>query len=322
MSLASVVVVKPSSLGDIVHTLPAVHFLKSAFPSSKISWVINTEWAPLLKGNEDVSTVIPFSRNEFRGVAGIVKFFGWSRNLSSLSPDVVLDFQGLFRSAWIARSTKGKSVYGLSDSRETSRFFYDKLAIVGRDQHAVTRYLALARLAGADVSGTPRFPLPQGKSIPAIELPKAYVALHPFARGVGKSLAPREIGELIRLLAPFPVVVIGRSDAPFEVGENGISLANRTDLTELIWVLRQARFIVSVDSGPMHIAAAVSRDLLSIHTWSDPRLVGPYNPEAWIWKDHRILQVRSIVTEKFRAIPRERPDLAQIADFVRNQLLH
>jgi ADP-heptose:LPS heptosyltransferase len=322
MSLTSVVVVKPSSLGDIVHTLPAVHSLKSTFPEAKISWIANTEWTPLLDGNADVTTVIPFPRKEFRGALGILRFFRWCRSLSGLAPDLVLDFQGLFRSAWMARSAKGKSVYGLSDSREASRFYYDKRACVRSDQHSVLRYLALAHLAGANISGPVQFPLPDGKSIGSVELPRPFVALHPFARGPGKSLTPAEITEFTRLLAPIPVVIVGRSDADFETHQNVLSVVNRTDLAELIWVLRQARFIVSVDSGPMHIAAALSSELVAIHTWSNPRLVGPYNPDAWIWKDRRLFQVRSIDTEKFRETTDDRPDLAQIASFVRNRLLH
>jgi ADP-heptose:LPS heptosyltransferase len=64
--------------------------------------------------------------------------------------------------------------------------------------------------------------------------------------------------------------------------------SHRTTLPELIWVLRQARWVISVDSGPMHIAAGVNDRTLGIHTWSDPRKVGPYNPRAWVWKAGRI----------------------------------
>ncbi len=322
MSLSSVVVVKPSSLGDIVHTLPAVHFLRSTFPQAKISWIANTEWTPLLEENADVTTVIPFPRNQFHGASGVLRFFRWCRNLSDLKPDLVLDFQGLFRSAWMAHSTKSQSIYGLSDARETSRLYYDKRASVRPDQHSVTRYLGLANLAGANVSGPVQFPLPTGKPIETVSLPESFVALHPFARGHKKSLTHAEITELTRLLAPLSVVIVGRSGAAYQAEQNVISLVNRTDLIELIWVLRQARFTISVDSGPMHIAAAVSSELISIHTWSNPKLVGPFNPEAWIWKDRRIFQVRSIGEGKFRETNDERPDLAQIASFVRNRLLH
>jgi ADP-heptose:LPS heptosyltransferase len=71
-------------------------------------------------------------------------------------------------------------------------------------------------------------------------------------------------------------------------------LINQTTLLQLIWLIRAARFTVSVDSGPMHIASALSERLVSIHTWSDPRRVGPYNPEAWIWKGGDLLRVREL----------------------------
>jgi heptosyltransferase-1 len=322
MTPSSVLVVKPSSLGDIVHTLPAVHYLKTTFRNAEFSWITNTEWLPLLEQNGDLTAIIPFPRGEFKGPGGVFKFFRWCRGLAGLKPDLVLDFQGLFRSAWISRSAKGKSVLGLSDSREASRFFYDKRALVHSGQHSVERYLALARLAGADTSGLIQFPLPPGKAIPLLELPKRYVVLHPFARGAGKSLTAGEIFEFTRLVAPIPVLVVGRSDEQFATDQNGISLVNKTGLAELIWLLRRSSFIVSVDSGPMHIGAAITSELLSIHLWSNPGSVGPYNPEAWIWKDRRIFQVRSNQAGESRRGIDERPDIAQIAGFVRDRLLH
>jgi heptosyltransferase-1 len=322
MTPSSVLVVKPSSLGDIVHTLPAVHYLKMTFRDAQISWIANTEWAPLLQENSDLKTVIPFPRREFRGPVGILNFVRWCRGLSGLEPDLVLDFQGLLRSAWISRSAKGKSVFGLSDSREASRFCYDRRAQVTPSQHSVERYLELAKLAGADTSGPILFPLPRGKPIASLELPERFVALHPFARGAGKSLMPEEIFEFINLLVPIPVVVVGRSSAGLATDRNAVSLVNQTDLLELIWVLRRSSFIVSVDSGPMHIGAAITPELLSIHTWSDPGSVGPYNPDAWIWKARRIFQMRSIRSGESWEGNHERPNLAQIASFVRDRLLH
>jgi heptosyltransferase-1 len=322
MTPSSVLVVKPSSLGDIVHSLPAVHYLKVTFQDAEISWIVNTEWVPLLEKNVDLKTVLPFPRVEFRGLIGMLRFVRWCRDLSRLKPDLTLDFQGLLRSAWISRSAKGKLVFGLSDSREGTRFFYDGRALVQPGQHAVDRYLSLARLAGADTSGPIQFPLPRGKTIRSFELPERFVVLHPFARGDRKSLTPGEIFEFTRLLAPIPVVVVGRSTAHFKIDRNALSLVNQTDLAELIWLLRQSSFIVSVDSGPMHIAAAITPELLSIHTWSDPGAVGPYNPDAWIWKAKRIYQVRSNRRGESWKASGERPDIFQIANFVRARLLH
>jgi ADP-heptose:LPS heptosyltransferase len=112
--------------------------------------------------------------------------------------------------------------------------------------------------------------------------------LHPYSRGAGKSLTPGQVAAFCKSLAPLPVVIAGRADEAAPVGENVIDLLNKTTLPELCTVLRDARFVVSVDSGPMHIAAAVNPRLLSIHTWSDPRKVGPYSPAAFVWKDGRV----------------------------------
>jgi heptosyltransferase I len=213
-------------------------------------------------------------------------------------------------------------VFGLSDSREGTRFCYDRRALVQPGQHSVDRYLSMVRLAGADTSGSIQFPLPCGKAVRSLEMPERFVVLHPFARGAGKSLTPEEIFEFTRLLVPVPVVVVGRSRMPFKTDRKCLSLVNQTDLAELIWLLRQSSFIVSVDSGPMHIAAAITPEVLSIHTWSDPGAVGPYNPEAWIWKAKRIYQVRSNRRGESWKASEERPDICQIANFVRARLLH
>jgi len=321
MTLSSVLVIKPSSLGDIVHTLPAVHFLKATFRDADFFWIANSEWTPLLQDNADLKAVIPFPRSQFRGASGILRFVRWCQEISHLKPDLVLDFQGLIRSAWIARSVKGRRVVGLSDAREAAGYHYHERVAVDASQHSVDRYVELARFAGADTSGPACFPLPRGTAIPSLELPDRFIVLHPFARGNAKSLASDEIFKFTRLLAPHPVFVVGRSDAYFAVSRNAISLVNQTDLFQLIWLLRGASFIISVDSGPMHIAAAITRELLSIHMWTDPRRVGPYNPDAWVWKDQRIVQVRAIAGEGHLKQSHGRPNLLQMAKFVHGRLL-
>ena len=75
-----------------------------------------------------------------------------------------------------------------------------------------------------------------------------------------------------------------------------ISLLNQTTLSQLIWLMRRASFVVSVDSGPAHLAAALGRPMLAIHAWSDPRKVGPHRPDAWVWKNGTLTQVRDLAT--------------------------
>ena len=322
MSFLSILIIKPSSLGDIVHTLPAVHFLKTSFPSAEIRWIANSEWVPLLDGNPDLHHVISLPRQGFQGAGGVFRFLTWSRGLSSLRPNLVLDFQGLMRSAWMSQCSKGDRILGLSDAREGAGFFYHDKAQVHTGQHSVDRYLALAKLAGATIDGPVSFPLPTGQPLIEFKIPANMVLLHPFARGVGKSLTPKEISELTRLLAPLPVIIIGKSEEQLILNRNAVSLVNQTSLSQLVWLIRKAAFVISVDSGPMHIAAALTSQLLSIHTWSDPKQVGPYNPSAWVWKRGEIIEVRSIPKKHFPTATTLRPDLLQVATFLHERVGH
>ena len=90
-------------------------------------------------------------------------------------------------------------------------------------------------------------------------------------------------------------------NAKIPVPDNCVDLLNHTTILQLIWLIRRARFTVSVDSGPMHIAAAISDRLISIHTWSNPQKVGPYNENAWVWKNGELLRVRDLPPPTKRA---------------------
>lgn len=291
---ASILVIKPSSLGDVVHSLPAVALLKRHWPASRLTWLINPEWAPLLAGNPHVDEVAIFPRGQFRGVAGWGKIPAWARAMAAKKADLVVDFQGLLRSALISRLCRGGAVAGLSDAREGARFLYDRVADVSGATHAVDRYLRLVAEVGVPILPELEWPLPEGNPPPGFSPSEPFVLLHPFSRGEGKSLTARQVQEFSAAVAPLRVVLAGRTDTQIDVPGNVTDLLNRTTLAELIWLIRRASFVVSVDSGPMHIAAALTTSLLSIHTWSDPAKVGPYRPESWVWKNRTLFQMRDL----------------------------
>jgi ADP-heptose:LPS heptosyltransferase len=312
-------IIKPSSLGDIVHTLPAVALVRDAHPDAEITWVINPEFTPLLRGNPDVDHVHVFPRGEFRGLGAPRSLRPWLKITRELRPDLALDFQGLLRSALIAKISGAKEIYGMSDAREGSRFFYNRVAKVNRREHAVERYLKLAECAGATVGAALRCPFPTGDMLPRFDEYPPFILLHPFARGGRKSLSNGVIEEFCRAFAPTRVVVVGQSLRKIDAPENCIELTNQTSLLQLIRLIRVARFIISVDSGPMHIAAAVNDRLLSIHTWTDPRRVGPYNPDAWVWKNGRLLRVSELETARgLRRARKFKPkDVPAVVELVR-----
>jgi ADP-heptose:LPS heptosyltransferase len=292
--IKSILIIKPSSLGDVVHTLPAVAAIRAAHPQAEIIWVINPEWTTLLRGNPDVDHVHIFPRGEFRGLSAPRSLLPWWKKTKALRPDVAFDFQGLLRSALIGRASGAREFWGMSDGREGSRFLYHRVAKVDRRAHAVDRYLKLAEAFGVTIPAQLRFPLPTGDVLPRFDPYPPFALLHPFARGARKSLSNSVIEEFCGAFEPIRVVIVGKTSRKLTVPDNCVNLANQTTLLQLIWLIRAARFTISVDSGPMHIAAAVTSHLLSIHTWSDPRRVGPHNSDAWVWKNGQLLRVEDL----------------------------
>lgn len=320
-SANSALVIKPSSLGDIIHTLPAIERLHRHRPGLAIDWVVNSEWAPLLSGNPALRRVIPMPRRDWRGWRSFPKARRWAiDNLRPLEPDLVLDFQGLLRSALLATASRGRHRVGFRRSREFARFFYhQKVDVPAWERtHAVDRYLALVTALGAPEESVEsvQFPLPPGEPPVEDALPEEFLLLHPFSRGKGKSMSFAEVATLCERLCAFPVVVVGAGVAwpdglPWPV--NAVNLLGRTTLPQLIWLMRRATWIVSVDSGPMHLAAAVTGRLLSIHTWTDPLMVGPWRKDAWVWRDGTLAQIRDIAPGQF---PENRRDRERFADGV------
>ncbi len=291
----SVLVVKPSSLGDIVHTLPAVAAVSRAHRHLEVRWVVNGGWETLLEGNRHLAEVITFPRNRMRGMAAVPRFLSWAKTFrggARKRPEVVLDFQGLLRSALISRVRGAEATVGLSDAREGAGNFYRHVVGVDPGSHAVARYLRMAEALGVAVPGAEEleFDLPAGEApSEGWGLAERFVLFHPYSRGAGKSLSAEVVGAFCERMAPMPVVVVGQRGGGGGVvdGKWGhvIDLTDRTTIPQLIGLMRRAAYAVSVDSGPMHLAAAIMGDrLLGIHTWTDPRKVGPYHAGSRVWK--------------------------------------
>lgn len=260
---------------------------------------------PLLAGNPCLDEVIDFPRRDFRGWSGGWAMAKWMRRVvRGRRPDLALDFQGLLRTALVGRASSARLFVGLSDAREGAHWFYHR-AVVPPNQpvHAIDRYLALADAMLQRQEKISRkqdldFPLPAGDPPDAgFDVGGPFILLHPYARGKDKSLNSSQIIELIRKISSRKIVLVGRGDA-LEISSSGacLNLLNQTSLAQLIWLIRRAAFVVSVDSGPAHLAAALGRPMAAIHSWSDPRKVGPYRPDAWVWKNGVLTQVRDLAS--------------------------
>ena len=160
--------------------------------------------------------------------------------------------------------------------------------------------------------------LPRGVAPQGFDGHLPFVLLHPFARGAGKSLDDAAVQRFCEALGSARVVVAGRRAEPLPRIDNVIDLVNQTSLLELIWLIRHAHFIVSVDSGPMHIASALSPHLIAIHTWSDPKKVGPFRPEATVWQAGML---RSVDDLRNGRPGRVAPDIETVARSVASDLV-
>jgi heptosyltransferase I len=319
LNAKSILIIKPGPLGEIVHALPAIALVRETYPHAEITWVINPELAPLLRGNPDVNHVHLLPRGELRSLGAAQSLLAWLKKTRELRPDLALDFDGLLRGALIAKSSRAKDIYGLRNSLAGASWFYNRSAQVDRRSHAVERYLKLAECAGATVGDSLRCSVPSGDPLPRFDAHPPFVLLHPFAHGQDKSLSNAVIEEFCQALAPTRVVVVGQTRNRINTPENCIDLTRQTSLLQLVWLIRVARFVVSVESGPMHIAAAVTGNLLSIHTWTDPRRLGPYNPDAWVWKHGQLFRVSELETAKIRKRGRrfKRKDVESVVELIR-----
>lgn len=198
--------------------------------------------------------------------------------------DIVVDLQGLLRSGIITVSTGAPLRIGFKEAREGSRFFYTHKVKGGKDIHAVDRYLKIATFLGCDITDV-CFPLSLSFSSSLLtqhSFPGDYAVIAPGARWKTKRWPPEKFGELSSIL-PLNTVIIG-SKGDMDIASEivalskgkAVSLAGKTNLKELIEVIRGARFFVSNDSGPMHIAAALNIPVFAIFGPTDPLKTGPY----------------------------------------------
>ncbi len=304
-----ILIVKPSSLGDVVHTLPVLAHLRQLAPAADIRWVVNSVWAPLLREHPLLDGLIEFPRGELRGAKLVPRVCRWVNDHSGWRADLAIDVQGLLRSALLARALRPRVLIGYDDAREGSHWLhgYRVDTAMKRSSHAVDRYLTLFPFLSVDLPDEPEFPLPEGDPLSdEVALPEDAIALHPFSRGAGKSLSVNQVERFVELAEGRPVVLVGRFEGALpSFEENVTNLLNETTLPQLIWVLRRVSAVVSVDSGPMHLAAALAPKVVSIHGWSDPCRVGPYPDDAQVWKDGQLWTMRDYRTERQGAGPQE-----------------
>src|SRR5580765_4708414 len=147
-----IALIKPSALGDIVHSLPVLGALRQRFPEAHISWIVNRAYAPLLEGHPELDEIIAFDRNATRKGYGLaaISYLRFLANLRKRRFDLVIDLQGLLRTGIMVWASGAHRRVGLRSAREGAALAYtDRIGLAGADAlHAVNRYLLVAEALG------------------------------------------------------------------------------------------------------------------------------------------------------------------------------
>ncbi len=268
-----ILVVRLGAMGDIIHTLPAVASLKRSYPDSEITWAVEPRWTPLLEGNPFVDRLL---RVERRDIAGVLRTIGALRHDSF---DLAIDFQGLIKSALVTAIASVPRTFGLdsSQTRETlAALFYSNRVVVGNG-HIVDRHLDLAAAAGARERSYV-FPLPQGA--PDAPLPDSdFVLASPLAGWTSKQWPTEFYSQLsarLKAALGMTLVVNGPPSSVEILRQIQGAHVHLSGIPGLIFATRHAVSVVGVDSGPLHIAAALEKPGVAIFGPTDPTRNGPF----------------------------------------------
>ncbi len=295
-----ILLVKPSSLGDVIHAIPTAAALRRRFPAAHLAWLVEEESAGIVRGVPGVDEVIVSGRRRWlgalragRGVAGAAgQFWALARRLRAARYDLVVDLQGLLKSAVFVAATGARVRLGLSSGREGSRLACTHLVNAPLAEHAVERYLRAAWALGApDAPREFRIAIPPEAAREADQIledadARPLAVLHPAARWPTKFWTPEAfaaVGDALADHLPGRVVITGGAgDAGAaeavraRMRRPALNLAGRTPLLTLGAILRRAAVMVTVDSGPMHLGAALGTPLVALFGPTVPSRTGPY----------------------------------------------
>jgi heptosyltransferase-1 len=325
-------IVRLSAMGDVIHTLPAVHALREAFPQAHIGWLIDERWAELLcapgsprRGQrsslrplvDEVHAVnlktwqeSPFSISTLQRVAKV-----WN-DVRDARYDAAVDLQGTMRSGVLARLSGARVVYGAAEPRESPASLWYTRKVVARGQHVVAQNLSVAE--GLVERGMK----PPAPDIPC-DLPydpqseerteqglaqhnvRDFAILNPGAGWGAKRWPAERYGEVARKLADAgicPLVNYGPGEEDLFravlAASGGRARPTKGTISELIALTRRARLFIGGDTGPLHLAAALRVPVVAIFGPTDPARNGPYGTRGIVLRSPE-----SITSHARRAAP-------------------
>jgi heptosyltransferase I len=305
-----ILIVRLSAMGDVIHTLPAVHALRCAFPQAHFGWLIEERWAELLCAPGFPRRGVQSAQRPLVDEVHTVKLKVWGKSLFSVSTveqmakvwndirdahyDVAVDLQGAIRSAVLARLSGAKSIFGSAQPRESPASLLYTRKVVQQGRHVIEQSFSVAESLTGHAAAMPEVQFPRD---PASEARVAqrlaeldvenFVLLNPGAGWGAKRWPAGRYGEVARRLADRGMRSVvnygpGEEEMVRTVEEKSAGAARgiRCTISELIGLTRRARLFIGGDTGPLHLAAALQVPVVAIFGPTDPARNGPYGTRS------------------------------------------
>lgn len=304
----NILIVKTSAIGDVTHTLPALHALRKHYPDAHVTWLVEEAAADIVIGHPALDRVLISKRkkwiNDLKGAkrwAALKEVYGFIKQLRDTQYDLLLDFQGLLKSGLLIGLTRAKRKVGFGkgmDHAEHSYLFLnERVPAVDMNHHAVLRELMLLKAIGIDCDEVVfDFPIQEGLFLEVenllqrnnVERGKPLVAINPCATWETKLWDNDKFAEVADALLKKGIsVVFTGSKADRSEIENifasmqtkAVNLAGKTSLKILAALYQKADVVISTDTGPMHVAAAVNTPVVALFGPTAPWRTGPYGEQ-------------------------------------------
>jgi 3-deoxy-D-manno-octulosonic-acid transferase/heptosyltransferase-1 len=313
-----ILIVKLSSIGDVVHTLPSLEALHRLYPQARITWLVEEEAAQLIQDHPLLSRVIVSKRKrwvkQFRSpvlwLTTIREIIQFANQLRSVNYDLVIDFQGLLKSGLLVFVCRGKRKIGYDKSREMSYLFLNERYPPGfKEQHALEKNLTLVKSLGGPYDESAL--LFKEKSVGSIVTrekdslkidvflkshdivgAKSLVALHTGARWETKQWNAKKFARLSdQLITDYNAQIVftgQKQDEPVIANiislmkQGAVNASGKTTLKELAYLFKCSQLVITTDSGPMHIAASMGTPVIALFGPTAPWRTGPYAKSATI----------------------------------------
>ena len=285
-----ILIIKPSSFGDIVQANPVATALKQAFPDSSICWVVFDKFAPVTELFTNIDNKVIWNRS-----GGIKEFFSVASKLRKMNFDIAIDLQGLFRTALLARMSGAKKIISVPGAKECSWLIIKEVFAKSKNLNAVIRNLETVRFF-TEKKFKPEFKLALKED--TVKLCKEkfsflkdnsdqkIIGVVASARGVGKEWDLKNyevvISSLINKYQNVKIILLGLDNKLTFENDRVVNFQGKTTIAELTYLLKECSLVLGGDTGPMHLASALGVKVVMLFGSSDVNETAPIAENAVI----------------------------------------